>query len=716
MRPIYTKQRSTKRRKPSSTKSKWKVHYDNDDCVANDRQSSTTQVSFPASSLSELATSKKDTSFESTAVENAISDPNTSGFRRENVHIDSPRNYLNRSIQTVEDFMDDEDINDWGGPQTLHKGYGNYESGKRNIQKTDRHAEKIIHEDFFPSDDIGKKLLRTLGWRERDQDETCVYLPLEEEEQNLPQSETLEHKVLSVKRVKRIQLKLRETVSIPPVKKDSFGIGHDPFKYAPEFKRYRELKQKRNRHRLKAATSSHGDDRSNVYRTSDLSSHDNYSGAVAIMEQEDDQFLVREREEDFIGTKSVGGFALLDDEDDVYDDQINLEHKSTVLSATGDYANEVFDTVDSDVEIDEHVGNPKKKTSGADSTFTGAVSVWASGLSKISSANNDIGNNGLPTVTSDGVPLLSGFQIGGSDPTTTSRWFDGPHLPASYTVQKHLFKGNNPMQDVQRHPSEVKQKHRRQSQRSQGSLGNNRDLPAGIDDKPLAGNAFSDLSYSLQTRFINSSKDSTNERKQSSEVSRKVVVRREIITWHPLPLLCKRFRVNGPDLPNAKQQSHVCEQKSMEQTFFQSEVLSKLPSSTERKDAFSSLKDLSEETIHYDKPPLEYMKAIFESDDDASLMSNSTGERHDSADTNNDIAPVQGPSTSESENVKNDGLPLVLVKSNDNTHVDSGSCSSENRMRKKHKKHRRKRNKSKKRKSSDQHDKMKRKRSHSREV
>ncbi len=554
--------------------------------------------------------------------------------------------------QMIEDFMDEEDANEWGGPSTVSKdyldGFGDSKIPDSRLVSSGSIGGLLSNNSIFPSGgSIGKQLLRVLGWREKaaytgayEKDETSyVYVPYENDETLDPPNA-----FLAPKRLRRIELKLsKQKKKIPLPKVDAYGLGYEPFQNAPEFKAYKELRKKRAERRAVAAVSSHGDDRMNVYRTSALRTlYDEAEVDDCVTEQRTHglkqresngghgDILTYETAEDFIGSKTAGGFALHDDDDDVYDDPMHADVNnydgakfSTSKINRRDYHNEVYDASDSD---NEGVNPNKKLPNHGDNMniFAGALSAWASGDSK-SGVSSDKAQK-IIAVTSDGKPPMEGFTIGNDGMKGNIRRFAGPSVPSNFVAQRHKFPQLDAIAQMKALSSNIKLQ---MSSRRQGIAperkGGARQGDKMRDTKPMAGGSFAALSSSLKERFTTSRKgdnDIKAPEKYSLTDPSNVKPLRSTFSWQPAVLLCKRLGVNVPRVSHAKSQDKNSSE-TREEKFFRQEVLEKMgDGSKSGKQAEGSLEYmLSGETTDVERPTMEYMKSIFDpgSNDDMSI-------------------------------------------------------------------------------------------------
>lgn len=574
--------------------------------------------------------------------------------------------------QNVEDFMDEEDANDWGGPAAIRKDYTcDFDSGvnpdcfKENDSKTISSAKSVsellsggpnLQGNGHGSLSIGKQLLRVLGWREakhKGKDGIMteyVYLPVEEGEHQNQQNDVF----LASKRIKRIELKLSKykKKALPKPKMDSHGIGYDAFENAPEFKAHKEMRQRKAEMRARAASSTHGDDRMNVYRTNVLAdeeegSDDGYAmvkrkgqmGWNTNKEDEKgntgtDEVLAYETTEDFVGQTTAGGFALHDDDDDVYDDQMGNglgigKKESKVHIDKDEYHTEIFEESDSDLDTDnfeQASSQPKKcQNDGNVNVFAGALGAWATGNA---GGNMESSRKKVIAVTSDGKPPLKGFTVG-SDFTRNLKMqrYPGPMPPADYVPKRHKFHQTDALKKLKELSYHMKQQMMSQ-RRAESAKSQSNDREGGIkrDLIPMAGGSFSALADSLKNRFTSSQTEVVLKGTDKSGPSdpTKVAIIRNTVVWQPTSLLCKRMNVNLPRSFNASNihiQGQTGKQsQSREQSFFSKEVIGKMnPNAQWARE--NDVYHLSGGDVDIERPTLEFMKSIFEaeSDDDMSI-------------------------------------------------------------------------------------------------
>jgi hypothetical protein len=607
--------------------------------------------------------------------------------------------------QTVQDFMDDEDANDWGGPVSVRKDYHDQfperQSGEmnssRNIQSADALKQILsgdVHIETKTSLSIGKQLLRVLGWREietgnlnnngdDDGGGTC-YIYVAEEDGDV--QSLLPHTRNKIKRIERKLSKHKK--ALPNPKTDTYGLGYDAFRNAPEFQAHKDSRNRRAYAKARAASSSHGDLKQNVYRTSALrglfqdGEEDDHDGFGMVTGRFGDGFdrkgrkinpcctdvnsatcgdiLAYETTEDFIGQKTVGGFALHDDDDDVYDDDDDHHRvdkvsrgRKTVID-TEEYENEIVEAGDSDLDTDgnepQHESEMKRQHLSKDNiaSFAGALSSWASGTEQVANVSS-IGTKTTTSmaVTSDGRQPLKGFALGSSSiGQQTMKRFPGPDVPFNFVATRHVFQ--------MAHSEMLKQlsSYTRRNKISNECYGSKHEdeikcshVRADIqrDLKPLAGNAFPALSESLKDRFRKTSDDNKGigEKKPShaspADPTKVTIIRKQQV-WQPSPLLCKRMEVAVPRVSSYRPLNHEHRDKkerSTEDSFFQAEIFGKISKGTLTKENFDD--------TDYERPTMEIMKSIFEplsndnDDDDMSISDDDGDDNHDCQDTVNDV-------------------------------------------------------------------------------
>lgn len=617
-----------------------------------------------------------------------------------------------RPQQRMEDYMDEQDHNEWGGPTAVKK---EYDQSSTQRQASLSVLERVVAE---PPPNVGRRLLRVLGWR----DGSTAYVPLYQHDDAGPSCEasTDEQTLLTAKKLRRIRLQ-QSRVKIPVPKLDLCGLGFSPHRNAPEFQRHLEKRKRLARKRARAATGSGGG--RNVYRTSHLLDDENDDGIETHGEENDhdDHNVSYETVQDFVGSKTVGGFALREDDDDVYDDN-PVANKSGELLKVDD--NE-YDTVVYEHDSDEE-GGDSRQSSGQD--FGGVLSSWAAlqGTAPATAASSNRG------VTSDGRPPLAGFVLGTSDAVKISGGeggekavrYAGPDVPINYTLKRHDF-------GQEEHPEMLAEKSRsiqrqmvmeRKHTVAVQSLVTSQ--PKGEKTKPhqpMAGATFAGLGAAMKSRFT--SGDTSASRKESTavhpfglhipqssthleSVTEKEVspvdksvspqkedaisITRSVFTFVPESLLCKRFHVH---VPKSSASSTVTKEKhggaeGSETFYFHNEILQ--PAAAERAKKGSQGAESNPDSEHkpidnvdvaplpnpVDRPSMKVFKSIFEpesasseSEDDSKDEESQTGLSQaqfedngtSSSKVNEGVGVALGATHSASSNVRTETTDAALT-------------------------------------------------------
>jgi hypothetical protein len=505
----------------------------------------------------------------------------------------APQNDIGRrEAQRLEDFMDEQDHEEWGGPTAVRQEYG---SRKTMASSTTLSAEDTAEANTTSSTSlvvvkeprqsggsasppppasllsldrmfqvshqtVGPRLLRRLGWREEGSG-SAAYV---KEDVVIPQSSTggrnagnksdtqeeeeLSH-LLSSKRLRKIQLQ-QTRMKLPPPKLDPCGLGFDAYADAPEFQRYRE------RRKQLAHDRAHGSNAfgRNAYHTSRLVAasggerpgggrNDKNEGDVGTT----DPYVAYETVEDFVGKKSVGGFAMRDDEDDAYDDDDNDQgHERIVLALTSNgkgndtkkravqglsnsqYNTEIYEHVSSDDEVEgsHHHRHTSKPSGGRSSNktddFGGILAAWAD---TSTSTKNIEGVPGQSRTTSRGLmtsgrPPPPGFVLGGAVQSHVQR-FPGPDITLDYQLERHVFgvnehplvfqtlsravqlelQGERDQQQMQQAREDaVREKERQFKQQAAASVTKTVN-ESKSSTAPMAGGRFSGLAAAMKSRF-----------------------------------------------------------------------------------------------------------------------------------------------------------------------------------------------------------------------
>ncbi len=458
--------------------------------------------------------------------------------------------------QRLEDFMDDEDHANWGGPTRLRDEYGSKTSAPTE-PSTDDHITSATKNDsrtpFLPvksmleisHQTVGPRLLRRLGWREGG----SVIVPENTTNSSEFSGNGLQHDGNTLENLAKVHLsrrKLRKIrlqssrVSLPPPKLDQCGLGFEPYKDAPEFQRYREKRKQQAQERASYNS------RDNVYRVSDVASkveeNDNSGGREASVrypqESNSGEYLSYETAEDFVGKRSAAGFALRDDEDNAYDDDHTTYDRQNgknnggtqsalpkAFSVGDEYNTEVYEHESSD-EDDYGRGGVLPNASSVTSTKIKRKESVDIGNMFASWAGTDQPSSGQKSssvqraaLTSDGRPPLKGFVLGDSMDINKRR-YPGPDIPRDYTIQRHEFgEHENPyVLEAISNAVRLEQKEERRSQlrepQSQQRIQQKQE-----SSRPLSNN-FSALAEAMKSRFTSSTEETSKKGDSITETSK----------------------------------------------------------------------------------------------------------------------------------------------------------------------------------------------------
>ena len=561
-------------------------------------------------------------------------------------------------IQRPEDFMDEQDHDEWGGPVAVRPDYKDSSDATKNqLRPAWEHppapTDVLWSVDRAPKN-VGHRLLRLLGWREG---QSTAYVPDEASSTanvaptTAATSNTTpvadETKFLSQKRLRKIRLQ-QQRVHIPHPKLDTCALGYEPYQNAPEFKRHGERRRKLAQERAQPSGRS-------VYRVSNiLGNKDDDEDGPAVRDRlgnrgtasSGEPYVSFETVQDFVGSKSVGGFALREDEDDAYDDQPLTKMSDKVRVDT-----DAFDTVAYEHESDDEPTVGVDDETGID--FGGALSLWANASKPVTTTTAATDTRQTSRgVTADGKPPLKGFVLGGANAPNQNQRFRGPDLPEHYQIQRHVFApDDHPLvlkalsQAVQLQAADERRKEALQEAMDANarSIAPTRVKRAG----PIAGTAFIELGQAMKSRFT-ASKGSTETRDGDAplvpglsfvktgesdaaiatepspvftlaQAKPEIKITRNIVPFAPEALLCRRFHVRMPmNVAVANYDS-----RTTGESYFQEEILKKagvLASSGSSKSKASNKDDflgsLNEAKApgdaHKDRPAMAIYKAIFE--------------------------------------------------------------------------------------------------------
>jgi hypothetical protein len=441
-----------------------------------------------------------------------------------------------KASQSREDFMDDQDHDEWGGPTNVRQDYQTQEPPSTSRSKptskptpqastpTSLSLESLL---TISHQTVGPRLLRILGWREgagtafvpRGEDYTNTDKPQDKDD------ELLETKLfISKRKLRKIQLQ-SSRITLPPPKLDKCGLGFEAHENAPEFRRYKEQRQELARARARGER--------DVYRTSTVSgnsnNHNHKEDEVSSRPRDRDghnDYLSYETPEDFVGKRSASGFALRDDEDDAYD----AGHGVKPSQLGDEYHTEIYEPEESDEDDDSHHPHAHAHPTVASMPSTQHAKPTRSSRQHSSSALSSVlaswagGTTGTKTatsvgLTSDGRPPVAGFHLGGSMEAHKQR-YPGPDLPREYELKRHVFgEYEHPSifqtiaraVQLQAQDQVLQQRQRQQERHAETTM--TKVVPRPNMERPsqplTAGNQFANLATAMKNRFTKSSPGTT---------------------------------------------------------------------------------------------------------------------------------------------------------------------------------------------------------------
>lgn len=658
--------------------------------------------------------------------------------------------------QKLEDFMDDEDHANWGGPTRLRDEYGTKTpAGDREDGAEDKAATSRT--PFLPKSmlevshqTVGPRLLRRLGWREGG---TAIVPENATTLRDNNSGDTLEQLArihLSRRRLRKIQLQ-SSRVKLPPPKLDKCGLGFEPYKDAPEFKKYRERRKQQAKDRASYNS------RVNVYRVSDVADEGGASKKKP-HDNNDGDYLTYETAEDFVGKRSAAGFALRDDEDDAYDDDVGIykNGKKTGgdpstgpkrLSVGEEYNTEVYEHESSD---DDNYGNSvpalnhtNRKNQNKSVDVGNLFASWA-GTDQPSTVSSKAS---VPraALTSDGKPPLEGFVLGDSMDSNQKR-YAGPEMPRDYAIQRHKFGEHENPYVLEAISNAVKLEQREEQWKQQQTQ-----RPPIQEARPLSNN-FSTLAQAMKNRFTSSTEDSSKTGEATTEAPKslpaglhmpkpvenkevrtepKVVeqpkkdikITRSVKSFFPNPLVCKRFRVPMPS--NAKRNTGLVatdEAKSSESVYFEREILGKATKlqkmekgpTQKQENATKPVPGNRDEPVPEGivRPSIANLRKIFEASSDESSSSDDGDESVEEEKLEQSRSPEKPHSAQVDEsNPKDQGLEVATKGRGDASKdddlslrsSDSEASSSRERRRRRKERHRRKHSRKKHKRKRKEH-------------
>jgi Protein of unknown function (DUF1604) len=528
--------------------------------------------------------------------------------------------------QSIHSFMDEQDHNEWGGPQGIRNEFvsadsvGAASAGASNSKRQEKMTDPFTVQ--FRSG-IGEQLLRVLGWRGSSASSAAYVLDdAHTATKEAGKDDPSYLQILSTKRLRRIEMS-QVQVKVPQPKLDLCGLGYEPFRDAPEFARH--FQERRKRAKVRGA----GGPRSNAsgaYRTSDLyqeeDDDDAYggddrrrrrarsptAGSRTYVSKDDDDG------HDFVGTRSVGGFALLDDEDDAYDDigsqgANNLEAFDTELDLDDEADPDISSRLNSAPQLSLSHGKPQQVPAN-EKSVQGIFSSWAT------SSLTPAGAGGETAVMSDGRPILPGFVLSATVTSGTKR-YRGPDVPLNYEVSNHVF-------GPREHPlvyqallhaerlqitEDTYQKSVREALRDNSVARSSQ--PTAINEGPIRAMShkmasFAGVSKAMERRFTKASAAEATPSEGSTGEARVAVASprssekatRTFATFVPSAMLCKRLGVPAPKNFELTSSNG----RTKEESFFQNEVLSRLPASRDKVES-STKRDQEPTSIDARFPP-----------------------------------------------------------------------------------------------------------------
>jgi G patch domain-containing protein 1 len=509
--------------------------------------------------------------------------------------------------QSIHSFMDEQDHNEWGGPQGIRNEFvsADHSVGAASTAAAGANKKERLTDPFtvqFRSG-VGEQLLRVLGWRGSSASSAAYVLDdaAHTATKEAGKDDPSYLQILSTKRLRRIEMS-QVQVKVPDPKLDFCGLGYEPFRDAPEFARH--FQERRKRAELRAG----GNQRSNAsgaYRTSDIyeeeGDDDDGSGRMRRRARSPNAgsrtYVSKDDDDghDFVGTRSFGGFALLDDEDDAYDDigsrgASNLEAFDTELDLDEEADHDVRSRLDSALPQSLSRGEPRQAPSN-ETSVQGIFSSWAaSSLTPVGAAG------GETAVTSDGRPILPGFVLSATVTSGTKR-HRGPDVPLNYEASNHVFgpREHPLVYQVLLHAERLQSTEDAYQMSVREALRVN---SVARSSQPSAGNAgpiramshkmasFAGVSKAMERRFTKAataeetpSEGSTGEARGAVATPRSSEkATRTFATFVPSAMLCKRLGVPAPKTFELTSSTG----RTKEESFFQNEVLSRLPASRDK--------------------------------------------------------------------------------------------------------------------------------------
>jgi G patch domain-containing protein 1 len=513
--------------------------------------------------------------------------------------------------QSVGDFMDEQDHNEWGGPQAVRSDMaGRPQAAEEGLVTSARSLNETLFrkDSVAPVKHVGSKLLQRLGWREGS---ATAFVPQQQQQQPSSTTGAFQEKgdtptdeatsqFLSARRLRKIRVQ-QNTIRIPPPKLDQVGLGFEAYANAPEFQAFNA---KRKRLAQDRATGKHRSvyRLSNVLATEDAMDEFESGGGdekrlVVAQNDSNENYESYEVTQDFVGSRSVGGFALRDDEDDAFDDN---DRALTKVSNKVHIDKDEYNTVIDDPHSDDDDVDPANQAGQAAEALASGLLSWTD----TSGTQSTKEGTKITLLTSDGRPPLPGFGLGGSGGTTKMQRYRGPDLPDGYRVEPHVFtEEEHPLvwktlaRAVQLEANEVSK-----AAAVQEALASNRIQQKKVAPPkpravaaPMMNPAFASMADAMKNRFTAGKNELAADAKSAlpsglvqasalprkdnatqpslnaSAIRRDLSVKRTAQSFAPAPLVCKRFSVRPPTLHSAA--LVPAESSPREESFFSKEIL-----------------------------------------------------------------------------------------------------------------------------------------------
>jgi G patch domain-containing protein 1 len=562
-----------------------------------------------------------------------------------------------RRQQRPEDFMDELDHNEWGGPTQVHALYDRTQVQQQQQQQQQQKSTISSLQDIFddvPSNqkdvnnimihkpmNVGERLLRKLGWRPprplEDTDHTATntttttiltaYTPVgvidapkkmnDTNNNDKINSDSTAIAILSEKRIRKIQ-KRQRIVIIPSPWRGTAGLGYQTLRdqtwthaAAPSSSSFqKEQQQKRKVYRVahvlpKTSTTIHDDD---------PKKHSANSGTTTSVIP-----LNRFREtKPPISTFQHEKKQRMDDRTtqsiDTTSRMMTMRPKKSVagFSLADDDDDDHYDddgddagaaTIDFEFHAYEHDSDTGEKDGShhddddVDYQHTTTTSTLTALHNVLSSWAKDTSTN--LEDSSSGV-LVPGF-VRGCSTSIPPRRFPGPDVPLEWDVTPHQFGPHEHPRILSAlshaHQIEYLQQQQQKQQQEQEA--------ASARLQTFTPRIFTKVRQSIKDRFTSaSSSDAANvEREETTPLDelqtpsnppKSFAFRRTILSFIPEPLLCKRFHVSSTQVVTA---TTAADLRTRDEAYFQDEILSQATKFSTTGDAKSSTKNEAQKLL-----------------------------------------------------------------------------------------------------------------------